>query len=89
MPGSEQADERRVDRISRPAIGRVGEVRAHLLSLLARTDERQRRGADRVIFGLTTILQRLQGMLVALAGTLDYLWPTMIVSVLELVEQAV
>src|SRR5680860_1096427 len=28
MAGSEQADERRVDRIPRPAIGRVGEMRA-------------------------------------------------------------
>jgi hypothetical protein len=39
MAGTEQADERRIDGVSGPTVGRIGEMSADVFALLAGTDE--------------------------------------------------
>ncbi len=88
MSGSEQADERCVNGVPRPTIGRVGEVRPHVFAFFAGTHVGQHGGAHRVLLGLAAVVQGLQRMLGTLAGTFNYLLPTMIIGVAKLVEES-
>ena len=87
VPGREQAEQRPVDRVARPAAGRRREVGAHLPAPLAGADPGEHRRAHRVVRGLAVEVERRQRALRAAAGALDHRGPTVVVGVLEPEEQ--
>ena len=88
MVGGEQGDEPGIDRISGPAVGRGGEVGAHIPTFFAGAHEAQQGGADRVLLGFAGELQRLQGVFVAAPRPLDGARPAAVVGFVEFREQA-
>ena len=89
VAGREQADERGVDRVARPAVGRASEVRADVAASSPATDERQNGTAHCVVLGLALVIHSFKRVRRTFASALDHCAPARVVGLPELVEQPV